>query len=550
MTKTIVCLLAASVTAGCAGPARRAADAPDISRQRLEAHVRFLASDALEGRMTGTQAYRVAAEYVASQFRSIGLEPAGTDGYFQDVPYASAMIDTRHSSVRLFRGKSARTLGWQKDWIAEADVLRAQSGVRALAVFVGYGIEAPELGHDDYAGLDVRGKIVVMLDRAPKTFGTYERAYHSSFRLKSAAAVRHGAIGVVSLRNAYMIKQYPWESLVRNAGRVPSMRWVSDDGRAADYFPELRAGAALAEGAAAQLFEGAPATHAQVLAADEAGSPVPRFPLALEIGLDRRSTVTRASAPNVIARLPGSDPAVAAEHVVFTAHLDHLGVGSPIDGDAIYNGMYDNAMGIAMLLETARALAAAKPRRSILFVAVGGEERGLLGSDYFAQHPTVPIGKLVANVNLDMPLLLYPIADVVAFGSEHSSLGAVVAAAAQAEGLALAPDPTPDEVVFIRSDQYSLVRQGVPAIYLVPGFASTDPAVKSGEVRADFRKTHYHKPSDDFSRPVDWPSAERFTRVNVRIGLGAANDPLAPTWHPGNFFGERFGRRAAGPSGG
>jgi hypothetical protein len=546
---TPACLLAAAVLAACAGAAPRS-QAPDVSRHRLEAHVRFLASDALEGRMTGTTGYRAAAEYVASQFRQLGLEAAGSAGYFQDVEYASALIDSQRSAMRLHRGGKARTLAWKQDWVAGGDVLRERSAVRAAAVFVGHGVQAPELGHDDYAGLDVRGRIVVMLDGAPKTFDANARAYYSSGRVKDAAAVKHGAIGVVGLRSAYSVKQYKWADLVQNAGRVPSMRWVSADGRAADYFPELRGSVGLAEPAAAALFDGALATHAQVLEADERGEPLPRFPLALEVELDRRSTVTRARAPNVVARLPGSDPALAAEHIVYTAHLDHLGVGHPVNGDAIYNGMYDNAMGIAMLLESARALAAAKPRRSILFVAVGGEERGLLGSDYFAQHPTVPIGRIVANVNLDMPLLLYPIADVVAFGSEHSGLGAVVAAAAEAEGLTLAPDPLPDEVIFIRSDQYSLVRQGVPAVFLVPGFTSTDPAVKGSDAFGAFLKTHYHKPSDDLSLPVDWASAERFTRVNARIGLAAANAPAPPAWHPGNFFGERFGRRAASAAAG
>ena len=546
-TRTIVCLLTAAVAAGCASSAPREAGTPEVSRQRLQAHVRFLASDALEGRMTATAGYRVAAEYVASQFHAMGLEPAGIDGYFQDVPYASALIDSKASVVRLHRAKKTRTLEWKKDWIAGGDVMRGASSVRAPAVFVGYGIEAPELGHDDYAGLDVRGKIVVALGGAPKSFDANARAYYSTGRVATAAAVRHGAVGAVYLRGAYEVKQYKWEDESHNAGRVPSMRWVAADGRAADYFPEMRAGALVSEPAAAALLEGAPATHAQILEASDAGRPVPRFPLPLEIELVRHSGVTRASAPNVIARLAGSDPALAAEHIVYTAHLDHIGVGNPVNGDTIYNGMYDNAMGIAMLLETARALAAAKPRRSILFVVVGGEERGLLGSDYFAHYPTVPIRQIVANVNLDMPLLLYPLADVVAFGSEHSSLGAVVAAAAQAEGLALAPDPLPDEVIFIRSDQYSLVRQGVPAIFLVPGFTSTDPAVKGSDAFSGFLKTHYHKPSDDLSLPVDWASAERFTRVNARVGLAAANAAAAPTWHPGNFFGERFARKPEQP---
>lgn len=546
------CIFAAStaaavtLAAGCAGaPSREDPATARVSARALEAHVRFLASDALEGRMTGTPGYRVAAEYVASQFHAMGLQAAGTDGYFQEVPYASALIDTQASAVRLHRGKASRTLEWKKEWVAAADVMRGASSVRAPAVFVGYGIEAPELGHDDYAGLDVRGKVIVTLDGAPKSFDANARAYYSTGRVAAAAAVRHGAVGVIQLRSAYDVKQYRWDAVMHNAGRVPSMRWVAADGRAADYFPELRAQVTVSEPAAAALFEHAPATHAQILEASAAGWPLPRFPLPLEIELVRRSGITRVSAPNVIGVLPGSDPAVAGEYVVLTAHLDHLGVGNAVNGDAVYNGMYDNAMGIAMLLETARALAAAAPRRSILFVAVGGEERGMQGSDYFAHYPTVPIRSIVANVNLDMPVLLYPLADVVAFGSEHSSLGAIVAGAAEVEGLKLAPDPLPDEVIFIRSDQYSLVRQGVPAIFLVPGFTSSDASVNGGDRINEFLKTHYHKPSDEIGLPVDWASAIKFTSVNLRIALAVANAPVAPAWHPGNFFGERFGAARA-----
>ena len=212
------------------------------------------------------------------------------------------------------------------------------------------------------------------------------------------------------------------------------------------------------------------------------------------------------------------------------AHLDHVGTGVPIDGDTIYNGMYDNAMGTSQLIETARAFAAMpqRPKRSIIFIALTGEERGLVGSDYYAHYPTVPGDAIVANVNLDMPLFLYPLADIIAFGAEHSSLEGVIGKAIAAEGFALTPDPMPEEVIFIRSDQYSFVKQGVPSVFLVPGFTSSDSDIDGEQLWRGFLQTYYHQPSDDLTRPVDWPSAERFARANVRIGYAIANDNAPP----------------------
>ena len=266
--------------------------------------------------------------------------------------------------------------------------------------------------------------------------------------------------------------------------------------------------------------------------------------LGIEVTISQRSDHKQITSPNVIGLLRGSDPALAGEYVVFSAHLDHLGIGAKVDGDGIYNGFYDNAMGVSLLLEAARAFVAMpeRPRRSILFIAVTGEERGLLGSDYFAHFPTVPAKSMIANVNLDMPLLLFPITDIVAFGAEHSSLKGQVKSAIAAEGFTLSPDPLPEEVRFIRSDQYSFVRQGVPAVFLVPGFQSTDPDIDGAAVGKDHRQNHYHQPSDDSTRPVDWDTALRFARANVRVGLTIASDDDRPTWNEGDFFGARFAR--------
>jgi hypothetical protein len=511
-------------------------------RRALQAHVRILASDALAGRMTGTPGYDAATEYVAARFHALGLEPAGTQGYLQPVPYAVATIDPARSRVRLHRAGRARTLAWKTDWIAGADVLREHSQVRAPVVFAGYGVQAPELGHDDYAGLDVRGKIVVTMLGAPKHFPAHARAHYTSPPAKEGVAAAHGAVGTIVLRNAHDARQYRWDLVAMNAGRIPSMKWVGADGRAADYFPELRGSIVLSEDAAAALFQGAPQDHAQLLAADASGTALPRFALPVEIEIERRGALSRLASPNVAAVLRGSDPALAAEHVAYTAHLDHLGVGAPVNDDAVYNGMYDNAMGVAVMLETARLLAAQRPRRSILFLATGGEERGLLGADYFAHYPTVPLARIVAAVNFDNPLMLFPLADVVAFGAEHSTLGATADAAARAEGLRLTPDPLPDEVRFVRSDQYAFVRQGVPALFLAPGTTARDAALDGTARVQEYRRAHYHKPSDDLAQPVDWSTAEAFTRLSARLGADVANADAPPRWLPGDFFGERFGR--------
>jgi len=227
-----------------------------------------------------------------------------------------------------------------------------------------------------------------------------------------------------------------------------------------------------------------------------------------------------------------------------TAHLDHLGRGAEVNGDGIYNGALDNASGVAVMLEVARLLkAGAPPRRSVLFVALTAEERGLLGSDVFARQPTVPREALVADVNMDMPVALGPVADWVAFGAEHSTLGPVAARAARAEGYRLSPDPEPEEIVFVRSDQYMFVRQGVPSIYMSSGNRSRDPAIDLAQRADEFRRTHYHQPSDDTKLPIDYPSLAGLARVNLRIVREVANATARPSWNPGDFFGERFAPR-------
>jgi len=529
-----------------AGPAESALDQglAVVDRDQIESHLRFLADDARMGRMTGTPEYDEAAAYVARQFETIGLERGGEDGsWFQAVPMLARRIDVDSASVVFHQDGVEKAQRWKEDFVMGGDVVRDESSITAEVIFVGFGIHAPDMGYSDYDGIDVEGKIVAMFGGAPDRFPHNERAYYSSGLVKAEEAVARGAVGSLNLRSRTDQRRYSWKRISENAGVRPGMSWINLSGDAANYFPELQGGAVINVPPAEELFSRSPISFEDALDAADAGTPL-STPLGTEVTLARRTAHESITSPNVIGILRGSDPELADEYVVFTAHLDHVGTGVPIDGDTIYNGMYDNAMGSSLLIETARAFAemSKPPRRSIIFIALTGEERGLVGSDYYAHYPTVPGDAIVANVNLDMPLFLYPLADIIAFGAEHSSLEGVIADAVAGEGFALTPDPMPEEVIFIRSDQYSFVRQGVPSVFLVPGFTSSDSDIEGEKLWRGFLQTYYHQPSDDLSRTIDWPSAVRFARANVRIGYAVAEAGLRPRWNEGDFFGEKFAR--------
>lgn len=514
-----------------------------IDRNGIEQHLRFLADDALQGRMTGTAEYDEAAAYVAEHFAQIGLERGGDDGWYQAVPMLARRIDVDSAQLVFHQDGEEKSQAWQEDFVMGGDVVRDDTTITAEVVFAGFGIHAPDMNYSDYDEIDVEGKIVAIFGGAPDTFPHNERAFYSSSLTKSQQAVARGAVGSISLRSRVDQERYSWKRISENAGVRPGMSWVNLSGEAANYFPELQGSAIINVPPAEQLFSRAPISFEDALDAAEAGKPL-STPLGTEATLARTTAHESISSPNVVGILRGSDPQLANEYVVFTAHLDHVGTGVPVNGDSIYNGMYDNAMGTALLIETARAFAAMPepPKRSILFIALTGEERGLVGSDYYAHYPTVPSDSMVANVNLDMPLLLYPLADIIAFGAEHSSLEDIIASAVIDEGFTLSPDPIPEEVLFIRSDQYSFVKQGVPSVFLVPGFTSSNPDIDGGALFNEHLQTHYHQPSDDLSRPIVWESALRFARANVRIGHAIAEEDGRPTWNEGDFFGEKFDR--------
>ncbi len=515
-----------------------------VSAPAVRAHVEFLADDLLEGRETGTRGYDLAARYVATQLALVGLAPAGEGGtFFQQVP----LVESRLAEGTLsFSGPSGTTtLALRDDFIMAGDPLRTQARVEAPVVFAGFGVTAPRLGHDDYASLDVKGKIVALVSNAPARFPSEERAYHASRQRKADNAAEHGAIGVLVLRTPQEEERTPWARLLGFA-ESPASRWTRADGTPEGVSPSLQASATLSAEAARRLFASSPVPLETAFARLDEGAPA-GFALRVTATLTSRSEHRRLRSPNVVGRLEGSDPALRASSVVYSAHLDHVGLGPAENGDRIYNGAYDNALGSAVVLEVARVLAGLekRPRRSLLFLFVTAEERGLLGSDYFASHPTVAASALVANVNIDMPLLLYPPADVVAFGAENSTLEAPARAAAAAVGLSLGPDPMPAETIFVRSDQYSFVRKGVPAVMFSPGMRSADAAQDGPRIFGEFLARHYHHPSDDLALPMDPASIVRYTKANVALGYAIAQSAEAPRWKPGNFFGETFapGRR-------
>lgn len=537
---------AATAAIALSGSLLAQSSAPTFTAGGVRAHVEFLSDDLLEGRDTGSRGHEIAARYVATRFEAMGLKPAGEkDGWYQQVMLQKTTRTATPGTVSITGPAGTRSWDHATDVLVALNAADPDYDISAPLVFVGYGLEDKAMGLDDYRGLDVKGKIVVVLSGFPKGMPSEAGAHLSSS--KSITADRHGAIGILSMQTLQAAKARPWARSVEFAGN-PSFDWVGPNGRAFDESPGIHGTAQLNTPAVAAVFAGAPRTVAAILAeADKAGGKPRGFVLRTSARIRNFAETTRVSSPNVAAILPGSDPKLSDQYVVLSAHLDHIGIsparpGDKADTDRINNGALDNAAGIATMLEVARAAAAApdRPRRSILFLASTGEEKGLLGADYFARHPTVPIARIVGNVDLDMPLLLYRFTDVIAFGADHSTLGPIVANAVAPMNVKLAPDPMPQEGIFTRSDHYMFVKQGVPAVFLATGYANGGAKAWDG-----FLNGNYHHPGDDMSQKIDWDSGARFAEANYRITRAMADADEKPMWYKGDYFGDLFAPRAA-----
>jgi Zn-dependent M28 family amino/carboxypeptidase len=547
----------AALVSGCSGASSPPAadtvslDTPAItaalqglSGDRIKQHMTVLADDKLEGRGLGSRGYEEALRYIETTLTSDKLAPAGEGGGFrQRVPLRNNVVDQKASSLTLRSATGAATLAYGKDYLLGADPLRAEVAIdNAEVVFVGYGVSAPALGYDDYGtNVDVKGKVVAYLSGAPAKLPSNERAYYSSGGVKDAEAIKRGAIGTVSFTSPDD-PRFRWDVSVATSASG-SYAWVNAQGIPNRGDPALRGSATLNHSGVTALFAGAAKTPAEVFAAAATSTPQ-AFPLTTRLSMHTRTTHTDVESANVVARLEGSDPVLKNEHVVYVAHVDHFGKGVAMNGDDIYNGAHDNASGVAIVLEVARAYAAlpTPPRRSVVFLFVTAEERGLLGSDYFARQPTVPAGSIVANFSLDMPFLYHPLLDIVPYGAQHSSLSEPVTRAAEKLGIAIATDPIPEQVLFIRSDHYSFVRQGVPSLFIKSGFKTGDPAKDGAAINAGYRRDVYHKPNDDMSQPFDFEAGAAHARLNFLTGWLVAMEAARPAWNPGDFFGTLFGK--------
>jgi Zn-dependent M28 family amino/carboxypeptidase len=507
------------------------AAAPDWEAlgKRWWAHVQYLADDKLEGRNVGTPGFAMAAAYVTEQFKNAGLQPAGVNGYTQPVEFDVAQIDESRSSIELVRDGKAEALKFGEEAFFYVGKDLAEKA-EAEAVFVGYGLTVPELNYDDLAGQDLKGKIAVYVTGGPGNMPSAVKAHYQSSDERRKTLGAAGAIGVVAIPNP-KAAEVPWS---RVAGARLQARMELHD-PASNGGPGWKVALVVNPEHADKFFAGSGHRFQEVLDALNADKALPHFPLGVKIR--EKSAVKRwqVSSENIAGVLPGSDPALNKEYVVISAHLDHLGIGEPVNGDKIYNGAMDDASGIASLIEVARAMkeSAAKPKRSILFLAVTGEEKGLLGSRYFAEHPTVDAKSIDADLNMDMYLPLFALKYLEVQGLGESTLGEDVRAVAEQAGVQVQADKQPDHNRFIRSDQYSFIRKGVPALAFKFGWLPGTPEEKQFN---DWYKERYHGPADDANQPVDLVGAAQFNALLTKLALRVADEPQRPAWEADSFF--------------
>jgi Zn-dependent M28 family amino/carboxypeptidase len=532
-----VALASATYQAGLAWAAGAAASDPAAAEAgRLWwAHVQVLADDKLEGRLTGSPGYLEAAKYVAQRFRDDGLEPAGTEGYFQPVRFAVQHVLAAQSAVSLVRAGREEPLAPGEDALLGSR-LPQTAVVDAPLAFVGYALHLPEAGYDDLAGEDLKGKVVVYVNGGPGNLATALKAHAHAPQEFWQAVQRAGAVGAITILNPKSM-DIPWSRMSLSASQ-PGMRLA--DAALQDSQRSMFT-AIFNPARAEKLFAGSGHTFSELVALVDEHRPLPRFPLAVSLRARIVTSSEQVESPNVVAVMRGGDPKLKDEYVVLSAHLDHLGVGEPINGDRIYNGAMDNASGVATLLEIARVLHAAgeRPKRSLLFLVLCGEEKGLLGSRFFAAHPTVPRSALVADLNIDMFLPLYPLRYLTTQGVDESSLGDDARAVGKAEGVEVIADRYPDRNLFIRSDQYNFIRKGVPSLAF--SFAGA-PGSAEEKLQKDWLTQRYHAPSDDVNQPVDLAAAARFNHLMMRLAERVADEDTWPAWKAASFF-----RRFASP---
>ncbi|MFD2514961.1 M28 family peptidase [Pontibacter locisalis] len=507
-----------------------------VEPEDIKAHITYLADDRLMGRKPGTEGYQMAVDYVIDQYQKLGVKPAGENGtYLQTVLLRKAVTDNA-TMIATDTSGIERELMFGHDFTVYPNPKDKQASVEAPLVFAGYGISAPDMNYDNYADIDAKGKIVLVLRGAPATFPNTVASYSMDYQTILKTAAEHGAVGVI-IGNA------------STGGSVPNLRSgvnnvMLPNGEVAfsrTYHEDVKLLAMTNYTTTNFWLKNAGIDLETTLASLKRGNAA-SAPLNMKVKASYSSSYDDIESQNVVGKIEGSDKRLKNEYVVHSAHLDHTGVGRPVDGDSIYNGAHDNASGVASLLEIAKVYSKLKknPKRSVLLVMVTAEEMGLLGSAYFAKYPTVPAQNIVADVNTDMPTIIAPLLSVVPLGAAHSSLSEPVAKAADYLDLSVEEDPEPDQNRFVRSDQYSFVTQGIPALHIKYGNKTLDGKNNLDEQVKVWRAKYYHKPQDDINGVFDFEAGKKYVQLNFLIGYLVAQKPERPTWNTGDFFGTRF----------
>jgi len=527
---------AMSVAASVHFPPAAIAAFQKIDAERIRAQVRFLSHDLLEGRGTGQRGGDLAAEYIATQFSLYGLKPAGDNGtYLQKVPMVGVTPTPETTFSLVPNNGSARELKPLTDYVAYDETQRPDSTVNTEIVFVGYGVEAPEYKWDDYKGVEVKGKVLLMLVNEPTSddpnfFKGRALTYYGRWMYKYEQAARKGAVGAILIHKTDMAS-YPWE-VVRNSNSGEKS-FLKLDGSV-----KLKVASWIHLDVARELAAAA-GMDLDKMMADAGSRDFHPVSLPLKLQAHMVSKVRPFESSNVIALLPGSDPKIKTEAVIYTAHYDHLGIRPDMPGDNIYNGANDNATGCGILLELARAFsgAAQQPRRSIVFASVTAEEQGLLGSEYLGKHPPIPAGKIALDLNYDdVPPLGSP-EEVEVSGSERTTFYPTVEALAAEFRLAIRPDAHPEAGHYYRSDHFSLARVGIPAFSLNEGIKYKGHDAAWGMQKAsEYTDKHYHQPSDEYRADMDFTGDAVMARFGFALGWQAASAPKLVGWEKGDEF--------------
>ncbi len=492
-------------------------------------YIKVLADDKMEGRDTGSRGEHAAQEYAVEQLKKAGLEPAGINGFYQPVRFVSRQIVEKDCSLTLVHDGQRESLVLGDDALIGTRILPAPE-VKAPLIFVGYGLKVPEKNYDDFAGLDIKGKLVVIFSGSPTDIPGPLAAHYQTLLERWKVLRAAGAVGIISLINPASM-DIPWSRISLNRTHAT----MDLDYPEFDETSGAQLSVTVNPASAEKFFAGSGHTFAEIAELGKDRKPLPHFPLAVSLEAKTKVETQKVGSANLVAKLPGSDPTLKDEYVVLSAHIDHVGIGAPINGDSIYNGAMDDGSGSALLLDEAAIFKKnpEKLRRSILFVFVTAEEKGLLGSKYFAAHPTVPPKSLVADVNVDMFLPIVPLKVLRVLGLDDSDLGDRVREIAQSQDVKVQPDPEPLRNLFVRSDQYNFIRHGVPSIIMSVG---SEPGSPEQKIFKDWLTNRYHAPSDDLNQPVDFAAAAKYEEIVRSLLINIANDDHRPQWKQDSFF--------------